>query len=120
MRKCLTLLAAAGIAFALGLQGCAEVKPSPETSSASPSAAPAATASGTETEGSLTGKQLLEAKCMGCHKTEVYTAANRKIVNLPNLRNKIFSCSEAAKTGWTRAQNIQVLTYLNAEYYLFK
>ncbi|MBE0618020.1 MAG: cytochrome c [Proteobacteria bacterium] len=68
----------------------------------------------------LPGKKLVEEKCMGCHKTEKYTAANRKVTSLDALQKQVAACAAGAKLEWTDAQKAEVVTYLNQEFYKFK
>jgi cytochrome c553 len=68
----------------------------------------------------MPGKALVEAKCTGCHKSEVYTSQTRKVVTLDGLKKQVAACSDAAKTGWTEAQKDEVVSYLNTEFYKFK
>lgn len=68
----------------------------------------------------MPGKALVEAKCTGCHHSEVYTSPTRKVVNLDGLKKQVAACSDAAKTGWTEAQQAEVVAYLNTEFYKFK
>lgn len=65
------------------------------------------------------GKKLLEAKCMGCHGTEAYTAADRRVKSLEGLKKQVAACSEAAHTGWTEEQRADVVRYLDQEFYKF-
>jgi cytochrome c553 len=68
----------------------------------------------------LPGKALVEAKCTGCHQSEVYTSKTRKVVNLDGLKKQVAACSDAAKTGWTEVQKDEVVAFLNTEFYKFK
>ncbi len=68
----------------------------------------------------LPGKKLVEEKCMGCHKTETYTAADRKVTSLEALKKQVAACAAGAKLAWTDAQKAEVVTYLNQEFYKFK
>lgn len=69
---------------------------------------------------SAMGKKLLTAKCMGCHGTEVYTRADRKVGSLQALEKQVAVCSGAAGTGWTEAEKADVVQYLNRNFYKFK
>lgn len=66
------------------------------------------------------GKKLVEASCTGCHRTEPYTAADRKVNSLEGLKKQVAACAEAAGTGWTDAQKADVVAYLNREFYHFR
>jgi hypothetical protein len=59
-------------------------------------------------------------KCMGCHKTEVYTREDRKVKTLHALSNQVQNCMKgAANTEWTNKQTGDVVDYLNSKFYKF-
>ena len=62
------------------------------------------------------GKALVEQKCTGCHKDEVY---GRQIKSLAALQTQVDRCAVAANTDWSPAQKADVVKYLNKEFYKF-
>jgi len=66
------------------------------------------------------GKAPHDQKCMGCHKTEVYTRDNRTIKTLNALSNQVNNCMKgAAKAEWTEKRTGHVIDYLNSKFYKF-
>lgn len=66
------------------------------------------------------GKEQHDKKCMSCHKTEVYTRANKTVKTLQALSGQVNNCMKgAAKAEWTNQQTNNVVDYLNSKFYKF-
>lgn len=65
------------------------------------------------------GKIIYNKSCTGCHGTEVFTRANRRVKNLGDLRNRVRQCSYAIEAKWFDSEISAVTEYLNAEFYKF-
>jgi hypothetical protein len=94
----------------------AETAPAAKAAPAAPKAMPAQTTKPKIPDGKL----LMNKHCVTCHKSEVYTAKNRKVVTLETLKATVAKCSDASKTNWTDKEKETVVHYLNRTYYKFK
>jgi hypothetical protein len=65
------------------------------------------------------GHSLHDAKCMKCHKTEVYTRKNRRIKSLAALKQRVNQCAVNTGTGWNPKQIDAVIDYLNTSFYKY-
>ncbi|MBP7900382.1 MAG: cytochrome c [Gammaproteobacteria bacterium] len=65
-------------------------------------------------------KKLVQANCVSCHQTEVYTRDNRKVKNLSSLATFVENCNTQTAAGWFPEDVDAVVKYLNANYYKFK
>jgi mono/diheme cytochrome c family protein len=66
------------------------------------------------------GKALLDARCVSCHGTEVYTRADRKIHNLQALSAQVRRCTHATGMKWSGDETDAVIDYLNRNFYKFE
>lgn len=69
---------------------------------------------------SKAGQTLHEKKCTGCHGTEVYTRADRKIKTPQQLAARIAACNANTGAGWFPEEEAHVGAYLNEKFYKFK
>jgi len=69
---------------------------------------------------SAEGKKLLDADCMSCHGTSVYTRHDRKIKSLPALKEQLNACTHAAQVTLIEQQQDSIVKYLNEQFYKFK
>jgi mono/diheme cytochrome c family protein len=65
------------------------------------------------------GGQLHDANCVSCHKSEVYTRADRKVHTSAELDAQVMRCESALELMWFEAQRKAVADYLNSTYYHF-
>ena len=66
------------------------------------------------------GQKLHDSKCLGCHKTEVYTRADRQAQNLKALTHQVQNCMQGpANANWSPAETQAVVEYLNTKFYKF-
>jgi hypothetical protein len=68
---------------------------------------------------SADGKRLVDANCMGCHDTGVYTRKDRHVRSLDALKQQLGSCSHAAKRELSAIEAQNILKYLNDQFYKF-
>jgi cytochrome c553 len=68
---------------------------------------------------SAEGKRLLEANCMKCHGTDIFTRKDRKVQSLDALKEQLVACSHAAKKEFTASEMQDLLKYLNDDFYRF-
>jgi mono/diheme cytochrome c family protein len=72
----------------------------------------------TAKEGS--GKTLVEANCIKCHGSEVYTRPDRKVTSPDGLERQVRRCETALQLTWFDEDIANVAGYLNQQYYHFK
>ncbi|MBI3188272.1 MAG: hypothetical protein HYZ31_10475 [Gammaproteobacteria bacterium] len=66
------------------------------------------------------GQKLHDAKCLGCHKTEVYTRADHRVQSLQALSHQVENCMKGpAEANWNAAETKAVVDYLNTKFYRF-
>jgi mono/diheme cytochrome c family protein len=66
------------------------------------------------------GQKLHDAKCMGCHKTEVYTREDHSVQSLQALSHQVENCMKGpAEANWSPAETQSVVEYLNTKFYKF-
>ena len=66
------------------------------------------------------GQKLHDAKCLGCHKTEVYTRADHRVQSLQALSHQVENCMKGpAEANWNAAETKAVVDYLNTKFYKF-
>jgi hypothetical protein len=66
------------------------------------------------------GKRLLDANCMTCHQTDMFTRKDRKIQSLDALKEQLVACSHAAKKDFSASEMQDLLKYLNDQFYHFE
>ena len=65
------------------------------------------------------GDDLHFEHCTGCHDSEVYTRADRKVRDLAGLGRQVRFCKDTIGAAWFDDEVDDVIAYLNASYYLF-
>lgn len=65
------------------------------------------------------GKAIYNKSCTGCHGTEVFTRADRRVNNLGKLKNRVKQCSYAVEAKWFDEEINAVTDYLNKNFYKF-
>jgi cytochrome c553 len=65
------------------------------------------------------GKRLLDANCMKCHGTDIFTRSDRKIQSLDALKEQLVACSHAANKEFSASEMQDLLKYLNDQFYRF-
>lgn len=66
------------------------------------------------------GKMLQEKNCTKCHDSTVYTRPDRRITSLAALQERVNGCTKPAGVKWSQQQTMDVVDYLNTEFYHFK
>ena len=66
------------------------------------------------------GKRLLDANCMACHQTEIFTRKDRQVQSLDALKEQLVACSHAAKKDFSASEMQDLLKYLNDQFYHFE
>jgi mono/diheme cytochrome c family protein len=69
---------------------------------------------------SAEGKRLLDANCMKCHQTDIFTRKDRQIQSLDALKQQLVTCSHAAKREFSASELQDLLKYLNDQFYHFQ
>ena len=65
------------------------------------------------------GNDLHFEHCTGCHGSEVYTRADRKMKDLAQLGKQVRFCQNVVGATWFDDEVDDVIEYLNATYYHF-
>ena len=65
------------------------------------------------------GNDLHFEQCTGCHGSEVYAHAGRKMKDLAQLGKQVRFCQNAVGASWFDDEVDDVIEYLNATYYHF-
>jgi hypothetical protein len=68
---------------------------------------------------SADGKRLIDANCMRCHDTSVYSRKDHKIRSLDALKKQLSSCSVAANKSFSAIETENIIKYLNDQFYHF-
>lgn len=68
---------------------------------------------------SAEGKRLLEANCMECHQTDVFTRKDRKVQSLDALQAQVTGCTHMATKEFSESERQDLVKYLNDEFYHF-
>jgi len=68
---------------------------------------------------SAEGKRLLDANCMECHQTDVFTRKDRKIQSLDALKEQVAGCTHMAKKEFSASEMQDLVKYLNDQFYHF-
>jgi CxxC motif-containing protein (DUF1111 family) len=69
---------------------------------------------------SAEGKRLLDANCMKCHQTDIFTRKDRQVQSLDALKEQLVACSHAAKKEFSASEMQDLLKYLNDQFYHFQ
>ncbi len=69
---------------------------------------------------SANGERLLDANCMACHQTDIFTRKDRKVQSLDALKEQLVACSHAAKKDFSASEMQDLLKYLNDQFYHFE
>ena len=69
---------------------------------------------------SVNGKRLLDANCMACHQTDIFTRNDRQVQSLDALKEQLVACSHAAKKEFSASEMQDLLRYLNDQFYHFE
>ena len=65
-------------------------------------------------------KTLIDANCIKCHGTEVYTRADRKVTSLPGLERQVRRCDAMLSLRLFDEDIADISAYLNHHYYKFE
>jgi mono/diheme cytochrome c family protein len=65
------------------------------------------------------GEKLHGAQCTGCHGSEVYTRADRRVDSLDALGTQVRFCINNVDVQWFDDETDDVIAYLNQSYYRF-
>jgi cytochrome c553 len=68
---------------------------------------------------STEGKRLLDANCMECHQTDIYTRKDRKVQSLDGLKEQVTGCTHMAEKEFSASEMQDLLKYLNDQFYQF-
>lgn len=69
---------------------------------------------------SANGKRLLDANCMTCHQTDIFTRKDRQVQSLDALKEQLVGCSHAAKKEFSASEMQDLLKYVNDQFYHFE
>jgi len=69
---------------------------------------------------SANGKRLLEANCMECHQTDIFTRKDRKVQSLDALQEQVSGCTHMARKAFSARETEDLLKYLNDQFYHFQ
>lgn len=69
---------------------------------------------------SAEGKRLLDANCMECHQTDVFTRMDRKVQSLDALKEQVSGCTHMVKKEFSASEMQDLIKYLNDEFYHFQ
>jgi len=65
------------------------------------------------------GKKLYSERCHGCHDTKIHTRPNRIIHTFDDLVGRVKFCDNAASANFSETDIMDVVEYLNNDYYKF-
>ena len=68
---------------------------------------------------SAAGKRLLDANCMTCHQTDIFTRKDRQVQSLDALKEQLASCTHMAEKDFSASETQDLLKYLNDQFYHF-
>jgi cytochrome c553 len=66
------------------------------------------------------GKKLHDANCTSCHNDSVYKRKDHKIKSLKGLSEQISNCEHMTDVKLGKAQENDLIKYLNETFYKFK
>ncbi len=69
---------------------------------------------------SAEGKRLLDANCMACHQTDIYTRKDRSVQSLDGLKEQVSGCTHMAKKEFSASETQSLIKYLNDQFYHFE
>src|SRR5665648_203658 len=58
---------------------------------------------------SAEGKRLLDANCMECHQTDIYTRKDRSVQSLDGLKEQVAGCTHMAKKEFSASETQDLL-----------
>ncbi len=64
-------------------------------------------------------KLFKKSRCLSCHKTDIFTRADRKIKNMEQLERQVRMCDSQLSINWFDDEIRDVASYLNNAYYRF-
>lgn len=65
-------------------------------------------------------RRLIDASCMRCHDTGVYSRKDHKIRSLDALKKQLDRCSHAANKSFSAIETQNIIKYLNDQFYHFQ
>ena len=68
---------------------------------------------------SAEGKRLLDANCMECHQTDIYTRKDRNVQSLDGLKAQVANCTHMARKEFSASETDNLIKYLNDQFYHF-
>lgn len=69
----------------------------------------------------LNGQKLFEqSSCLDCHGSEVFTRDDRKVTDFGGLEAQVRRCDANLSTNWFDDQIMDVVEYLNTNFYQFE
>ncbi len=68
----------------------------------------------------IAGKILHDQSCMGCHDTSVYSRPDKGIKTAAALQAQVSRCTKPAGAEWSKQDVMDVVEYLNKDFYHFK
>jgi mono/diheme cytochrome c family protein len=63
------------------------------------------------------GQALYENHCQSCHETQVHLRGSRHAASLDELRQRVAAWSYHAALGWSAQDIVDVVDYLNRQFY---
>ena len=69
---------------------------------------------------SAAGQRLVDASCMRCHDTGVYSRKDHKIRSLDALKKQLDRCSHAENKSFSAIETQNIIKYLNDQFYHFQ
>jgi cytochrome c553 len=69
---------------------------------------------------SAAGQRLVDANCMRCHNTSVYSREDHKVRSLDALKQQLDRCSHAADKSFSATEMQDIIKYLNDQFYHFQ
>jgi hypothetical protein len=64
-------------------------------------------------------RDLLNKNCTRCHGDDVYSRADHKMKDLPQLRKQVNYCKGPGNAAWFDDETEEVVQFLNSNFYKF-